>query len=465
MSEPGSVPRYNQGVRRPSLPETLAIGVLAALVATGSLFIGKDGDTLTHGVIGRALLEQGWLQTDPLLAPEVRLQLHEWGYEVLLAIAHSALGNAGYVLVGAFFVCLAIGLALQRMVERSGAWPALLLAALGFPSLLLHLHARPHVVSWCLIVVLVLLLDRAREQGAERRFVLACGGLGLVWANLHGGFLIAGPVFAAFAVDALRRPDRTAWLAGAALFGLATLVNPDGPWLHVHLVQFLTDPEARAPIVDLAPTDLLTPAGALLAVWTVLGLFLLRRGPASHLLLTVVLALLTWRLMRTGPLFVLATAPLFATGRGPKDLHEASERLEGLFDPQSTGRLPLAAWLVALVTGPLWSPSLPPSTMPVEALRTHAAHGLTGPGLAVFRWGGAVVHERPGTRVFIHPLNALYPRQRQRDYATLLSGDLTPLPPELGWALVEPGTPLEQALRDADWVLIHEDPLATLWKR
>lgn len=454
-----------RGVRRPSLPETVAIGVFTTLVAIGPLFVAKDGDTLTHAVIGQAILTGGWPTTDPLLEPAVPIQLHEWGYEVLLALAHSAVGNAGYVLVGGFFVSLAIGLALQRMVERAGAWPALLLAALGFPTLLLHLHARPHVVSWCAIVVLVLLLERAREHGADRGFVAACGALGLAWANLHGGFLIAGPVFAAFAIDALRRPDRALWLGGAATFGLGTLVNPDGPWLHVHLVRFLADPEARAPIVDLAPTDLTTPAGLILLVWTGLGLFLLRRGPASHGVLTLILAVLTFRMMRTGPLYALATAPLFATGRGPEDLRAASARLEALFDPRSTGRWPLVVWLVALFSAPLWSPSLPASTMPVEALRTHAAHHLDGPGLAVFRWGGAVVHERPESRVFIHPLNALYPRQRQRDYATLLTGDLSPLPPGLGWALVEPGTPLETALRDAGWTLLHEDPLASLWRR
>lgn len=443
----------------------MALGVFAGLLATGPALIGSDGDTLTHAVVGRALLSKGWPTTDPLLDPPVPVALHEWAYEVLLALSGTLLGTAGYVLFAAVFICGALFLAVRHMERSAGAWPTLLLGALGFPLLYLHLHARPHVASWFAVVVLVLLLEHARTSGTTVRFVGALGLLGVCWANLHGGFLIGPVLFGAFAVDALRRPDRWLWLSGAATFGLATFVNPDGPWLHVHLLGFLTDPEARAPIADLQATAPTSPQGLILLFWTLVGLALLRRGPASHVLVTLALGALTWRMTRNAPLFVLATAPLFANTHGPDGIREASRRLGSWFAPRSTGLAPAVVLLLAALTGPLWAPRPPASVLPMEALRSTPMASVHGAGLTVFHWGGAVVHERPDLRVFIHPLNALYPRSRQRAYARLASGELDALPEELRWALVELGTPMEQGLRDAGWRRVHDDDVASLWLR
>src|SRR5205823_10871017 len=115
------------------------------------------------------------------------------------------------------------------------------------------LFARPHVLSWLLTVIWFQLLDSsetALETAApakqDRRF-LWLPLIMLLWANLHGGFLLGIVLCGLYLIAGLIRyssdiGDRQKvgrWLkrlAVASVFSLlATLVNPYGYKLHVHI--------------------------------------------------------------------------------------------------------------------------------------------------------------------------------------------------------------------------------------
>src|SRR5262249_53615327 len=111
----------------------------------------------------------------------------------------------------------------------------------------------------------------------------------LVWANLHGGFLILFPVLACYVAGVLvsRRPARRTLgplvLAGAAS-AAAVLVNPWGPRLVRHLVAFFA---ARGAVLrhtdEFSPPSLADRAGWTLAVFLALCLAGLGLGVVARL--------------------------------------------------------------------------------------------------------------------------------------------------------------------------------------
>ncbi|MEL6344414.1 MAG: hypothetical protein AAFV53_14950, partial [Myxococcota bacterium] len=429
----------------PSPPMGVWLIVWLSLTVTpfAGTLIARDGDALTHARIGRALLDGGWPTHDPILTPPVPVQLHEWGFEVLLAVSGEALGLGGYALIAALFIATALAITLARMLQDGRIWPVLFLSGLGFPFVLLHLHARPHVASWLGVALCTAALEQwRRKQLSDGRLWMAAGALGLAWANLHGGFVIGGLIGLAYSLDALiKAPRRLIPLAGAGgSFGLASLVNPDGIGLHQHVLSFLRDTEAQAPIADMIPLDPTSASGILPMAWIAVvgGLVVLRRRDVTIAegALVVLWSVATIRLVRNAPLMMLGTAPLAArlastalaagVRRGQPiamELEASCQRLEALFQ-RTDGRLSVSVALVGVMgllgTGTV-SPSLPHETVPVDALSWLNDHPeITAQrGLTVFHWGGIVAHEVEGSRVFIHPLNAVYPIERQQAYGLI----------------------------------------------
>ncbi len=70
--------------------------------------------------------------------------------------------------------------------------------------------------------------------------------LTVLWANLHGGFFVGIVLVAAYGLR--RRPGP--WVAAAAGCAVASLVNPYGWRLHLHIASYLTDPFLYAHIAE-----------------------------------------------------------------------------------------------------------------------------------------------------------------------------------------------------------------------
>jgi hypothetical protein len=93
------------------------------------------------------------------------------------------------------------------------------------------MFARPHLLAWPLIAGWTWLMLRARER--DRAPPLAAALLMVVWANLHGSFVMGLAIAAALGLEALvRSDDRGRALRQWALFGAACLaavfVNANG---------------------------------------------------------------------------------------------------------------------------------------------------------------------------------------------------------------------------------------------
>ncbi|MGA2376644.1 MAG: hypothetical protein ABSF72_14075, partial [Candidatus Sulfotelmatobacter sp.] len=199
----------------------------------------------------------------------------EWLYDVLVGWLDTAAGLNGVVLFTALAIAAVFAWTFRLLLRRgTNILVALLLVLLAASAAMIHFLARPHVVSWLFTLAWFWILDSSEisflasdpksfaTSGTNRGRVLMLWllpPLMLVWVNVHGGFLVGFALLAIYWCsaawqwlrpsgdrfdDVLRkiragRLVRVLILTGI-LSGLATLVNPYGFQLYVHIYRYLT---------------------------------------------------------------------------------------------------------------------------------------------------------------------------------------------------------------------------------
>jgi hypothetical protein len=126
----------------------------------------------------------------------------EWLYDLLLGILHRACGLNGVVWLCALLVAAIFALLLSQLLERgAGLLLGVVLMLLAEGAAVIHLYARPHIVSWLFSLLWFMALERwerwerwERRQGAEsqklpRWLPWFFPASMLLWVNLHGGWL------------------------------------------------------------------------------------------------------------------------------------------------------------------------------------------------------------------------------------------------------------------------------------
>lgn len=184
----GSGARMNKNI--PVLPDVA--GVLCLVLFSGLVFLGGEyllrcADTLWHIKAGSIMLEQRGLLSHDIFSHTAGGKAwlaHEWLSEVIMALCHRVAGLAGVVIFFSFLAACTFWLILRLARHSLDDLPAL---GCALAALLLagsHLLARPHLFTWFFgaLTLFILLLRR------DRLFLLPL--LTLVWANLHGGFLV-----------------------------------------------------------------------------------------------------------------------------------------------------------------------------------------------------------------------------------------------------------------------------------
>jgi hypothetical protein len=170
----------------------------------------------------------------------------EWLYDLLIAGIHHLAGLNGVVFATALLVALTFALLFKLLLARETDMPlAVVLLVLTVGASAVHLFARPHIVSWLLTLIWFQWLDRAEQTGNTRRLYWM-PLLTVLWANVHGGFIVGFILLAIFVAAALLHPRQNrAWIKSVLTVGglslLASLVNPYGYQLHVHVYQYLTN--------------------------------------------------------------------------------------------------------------------------------------------------------------------------------------------------------------------------------
>ncbi|HUQ17203.1 MAG TPA: hypothetical protein VM070_05400, partial [Candidatus Saccharimonadales bacterium] len=452
------------GQRRSLFP--IAAAATAFSLAVG--FPAADPDTYWHLASGQWMIEHREILRADVFSATIAgrsYALGEWLGEVVLAAAFGVGGWPGLVLLRSTLVAIAAFCA-ARIARRGGgsAAAAAIVLGVGFVATRSRWIDRPALFTFVLFAVVLDLLFAARA--GSRRALIAVPPLLLLWANLHGGYVVGLALVGAFAAEALllRRPVARAFLLVLALSTIVTFADPETFGLGGAAGHALAPPRF---IREEAPPDVLEASGAVFALFLagVLGVAILRGAGLLQVLLLAPLIWLALSGQRHLAFFLIAALPLLADGLAAP-LHVAtrwvaSRALSRYRPPASAAALGVAALVIAAVASAVAVPTGPDERRyPVGALPALAS----GSGLVLneYDWGGFLILRAPGRPVFID--GRLFPFES----AGVLEAYREAVELRPGWrevldryavrqVLLRPDRPLTVALRDSGWTVQAED--------
>ena len=395
----------NFGISLPAWVFLIAFG--ATLATARNILI--DQDPYWHIAAGRWIIAHGAVPHRDVFsssmagAPWVP---HEWLSEVILAAGYDQLGWAGLV-VGTAIVFATTLACLVAILRRFLPPSAALVATLGAWGLCVaHLHARPHVFGLLLLVIWLGVLVGARHE--ERAPAPAYALLMVLWANLHGGFVVGLVLAALMAGEALfeaaDRPSLLRAARGWGLFGglalLAAFATPNGLSGLLLTFDFMRMPFALSTINEWKSPDFQYPqpleawllllilgalsAGVRLPVTRIAMLLLLLHEALVHRRFGEILGLATPLLLAPALGLRLRATALAALDRGLAAATEASRPLG----------LALAGIAIAVATTAVLRSDISNDTdrfAPSAAVQFAKDHDLTGPVFNDYEFGGYLI--------------------------------------------------------------------------
>jgi len=192
----------------------------------------------------------------------------EWLSDVVFAWLNGHGGLRGVVLFSVLLLSFTFTLLFRLVRGKSNLLVAILITVLAAEASSLHWLARPHLFTLLFLVLFYTALEHVRE-GEERLagvpYLVILPVATVLWTNLHGGFVTgilmiaaygAGEVLELVFADNRHRQEfgyaRTSCLCRWAKAGryfasalaclAASLINPYGYRLHVHIAAYLVDP-------------------------------------------------------------------------------------------------------------------------------------------------------------------------------------------------------------------------------
>jgi hypothetical protein len=400
----------------------------------------------------------------------------QWGAQIIFASAHRVWGWNAVALTYAAAIGAGFSF-LYRSCRRAGSDPraAAILTILGFVVGAGSLGARPQALAVPLFTATWLLLAR------RDRWTWLVPVLAVVWANVHGSFVLA-PVLAAFALGddllARRPPGRGVVIVLAT--SAATFLTPFGPSVWSYAVDVATDDTIRRTIVEWQPPSPLSGAGALfwLSGIAVVAAGLTRRSAvrAIDVVRLLVFFALGAAALRSTVWWGLATPPIVAAWLAMPEAskerpHDEEGRLRFATVVASAALLALA-FLVRSGTDPVTgAPRRLRADAPEVLVRATRRALPAGSRLLVYQpFASWFEHSLPGDPVMVDSRIELFPDEVWRDYDTaIVAGDRWRDVVE-GWRVsgivLPPGATLAEELKDdPDWRPVIETAAGSVFAR
>lgn len=187
----------------------LCLGFFAYLFAVDFKLNLNDPDLWWHLKTGEYLLEhKGFFDQDPfnytspnvLNASQIEGLRNQWLGQVLYAAAYKQFGLIGVLTFRNILIVMPMMILLVWLFRR-GLNPWLSLVIVSLPAMMLsfqlfYAFERPQGISFNLILVMILLLERVRDKSrgpAPKRMdysYWALPAVMAVWANAHAGFIV-----------------------------------------------------------------------------------------------------------------------------------------------------------------------------------------------------------------------------------------------------------------------------------
>ena len=419
---------------------------------------------------------------------------HEWLQDSIVYTFWKFGGLFGVQLWYAILASILIFLLLPRLVtnklstEVSG-----ILALLTAGFLTSTAFWRPQIITiifFTLILVLFKKIKNTNNTGLALWFV----PLFFFWANLHGGFAIgicltAWILFVEyFKYDFLqynkenqfiRRSEtltKETWLASLKWFSVSiplTLLNPYGWRIYEEAIRTIRDPIAKQIITEWLPTQISSPLGALIIIFTIflITLFVLRedRPDLTNLTLIILFLIIGLSSYRHAIFFIIICIPELTRIR--------------ITIPQSKiktfGTILLATCVVILAQiKPNFFGSSVQNTNNSVSYPADALTFLNGrqEHTRIFNsygWGGYIIFENPDTKTFIDGRMAHWQTDDRKSFLKIYDNTSKMRP---GWqktleeydvnlVLVQPNEPIAEGLRllPTLWEKVYEDKIALIY--
>jgi hypothetical protein len=460
--------------------------------------INGDGDMARHVRLGSYMLEHRALVREDFFSWTKAGQpfvAFEWLSEVIYAGVYELAGLAGVAIFASLLLAFTYAL-VARFLLRRRVDPLLAYCTATAAAILggVHWLARPHLVTFLAVVLLLFLLERERPA---RLWVY--GLLFAVWANLHGGFsfglILLGIYFVGALAEAISPTDRATWLGWAKHYGLAmlvgaliTVINPNGLALPAHLVGFFGESYLFEVTNEFMSPNFHSWSGKIFLAMMLLavgGLTLSRKRP-TYPRLFLILASIAFSLIaqRNIALFGLTALAVLALHMDPEwrrlpgigRIREVFERDEGRrrSGPWALG-LTVLLIVVALNRGSIGTLTVVPNAFdpeifPVAAVEEARREGVEGNLFHEFIWGGYLLLEWPEQRVFIDGGTDYYGTELYREAVetiTLAPGWRDKLDErKVSLALLSTKSAMAHELaRDSGWGVRYCDDTAVLLQR
>ncbi len=491
----------------PSCSDFFFIALIAWLFiwgASGWISLLGDGDTGWHIRTGQYILEHHRVPTQDLFSfsrPGAPWFAWEWLTDLTYALLFQVDGLKAIVLMAGSMIALFATVLLRYTLWRgANALVAACTTLLAVGASSMHFLARPHLFTLLLLPLCLWLVEADRRE--KTRWLWALIPVTALWTNLHGGFVIflacLGLLVLGCAIEAAlgrqtgerRWPEIRRYSALLAGCSLASLLNPYGVQLQVHIVEYLRDDWIKNIVQEFqAPTfrsegqlqfELLLLAGLIASG------FLLRRRLFTEALWVVFLAHASLISVRHAPLYAAVAAPLIAgeiSGwwrAGVEDMKKSSvlRILYQLGVDLTPGFRRTSIWPAVLILSlaaldaPLkWPHDFPSEMFPTAMVHQHADLIASGRLLTPDQWGDYVIYKfYPRQKVYVDGRSDFYGEKLGQEYLHLLQGayDWRAILNRNGFtvALLPVDWPLASMLKlDPSWRVVQDDTRVILFQR
>jgi hypothetical protein len=460
-----------------------------------------DGDTGLHIRIGDLILANHTVPTRDLFSfskPAQEWYAFEWLSETFFAFLHGRFALKGVALASGIVIAAALTL-LLRYTLRQGAncLIALALALLTVNANSFHFHARPHIFTLLFLTIAMWLISADRQKPSPWIWILV--PMTVVWTNMHGGFLMFFPLLALLVIGsaveaylwldmrARRKSDTLRYTMLALACGLASLINPYGIKLHVHVVETMRASWIIDQVDEFSSPRFRDESQMDLMILLFLGLMmvvpLLRKRRVTEPLWIVFLAYCALKSVRHGPLFTIVAMPIAAVmlsdwwsgwvGNQPKKsiarvMDGIAAQMKTNFDVTSLWA-PLAILFIAVTGSIKWPTDFPSTLFPVSMAQRYAEQIAPARILTTDQWADYLIyHNYPRQRVFLDGRANYYGEKIVNDYRQLIGG--APSWKQIldryqfNLILCPSNIPLTSLLKtDSTWRIVDSDEQATLF--
>ena len=445
----------------------------------------------------------------------------EWLYDIVIGAIYNLAGFNGVIFFSALIIAFTFALVFRWMLAKGSNLPiSVLFLLVAASASTIHFLARPHVVSWLLAAFWFRILEvtetEAVPDGRDRR-LLWLPLLMLVWVNVHGAFLMGFVLLGLYGGAALVErfgSDTPAECATAdkrlralsfvgSLCVLASLINPYGYHLQVHIYKYLSNRFLMDHIDEFQSPNFHGLAQKCFAALILITLFTLavgrNRTRLSSLLVVVFACYAGLYASRNIPvssiLLVLIAAPTLSAcmldlGRSEESSARVRNLLSRLEDfSQRMGRMEFGMvghlWPATVIALSLWvclhdgrfgsdkilNARFDEKRFPAQAADFLARQQVREPVFTMDYWGGYLIYRLyPQLHVVVDDRHDLYGEDFLKSYLKLIH-----VRPEwdnildgwhVNWVLLPANTSLAGALKeDAQWSVAHDDGVGIVFHR